>query len=239
MGFFSAIKDFFNFRKELKKSIAEAKENEARYLTMSIEELSALSDDELFEAVASRTESKVDNFEDLADGVNSLNNSQKIFHSLNWFEMEVNNGGLCQFFVNSSRIVAPLVSEYMGIIGAEEHKKLYDDFVDKNDIDLSELSYFNIAEVEDFEEKNQSYPFDEYDDKFYEMEPLETYLKKYIKEHLEDFWGDVFSNETFNCIYIYRYLDFFALRLFFPAMKKIKPFIPKKESFTIKRQTHL
>ena len=187
MGFFSAIKDFFNFRKELKKSIAEAKENEARYLTMSIEELSALSDDELFEAVASRTESKVDNFEDLADGVNSLNNSQKIFHSLNWFEMEVNNGGLCQFFVNSSRIVAPLVSEYMGIIGAEEHKKLYDDFVDKNDIDLSELSYFNIAEVEDFEEKNQSYPFDEYDDKFYEMEPLETYLKKYIKEHLEDF----------------------------------------------------
>ena len=187
MGLFSAIKNMIKFRKELKKSIEEAKENEKRYLEMTVEELSALSDDELFEAVTARTESKVDSLDEWEDGVNSLNPSQKIFYSVNWLEMEVNNGGLCQFFVNSSRMVAPLVSEYMGIIGAVEHKKLYDDFVNKNGIDLTELSFFDVNEVEEFEEKTEKYPFDEYDDAFYDMEPLETYLKKFIRENVKDF----------------------------------------------------
>ena len=111
MGHFSTIKNIIKFRKELKKSIEEAKENEKRYLEMTVEELSALSDDELFEAVTARTEGKVDSFDEWEDGVNSLNPSQKIFYSVNWLEMEVNNGGLCQFFVNSSRMVAPLVSD--------------------------------------------------------------------------------------------------------------------------------
>lgn len=64
MGLFSAIKNMIKFRKELKKSIEEAKENEKRYLEMTVEELSALSDDELFEAVTERTESKVDSFDE-------------------------------------------------------------------------------------------------------------------------------------------------------------------------------
>ena len=187
MGLFSTIKNIIKFRKELKKSIEEAKENEKRYLEMTVEELSALSDDELFEAVTARTERKVDSFDEWEDGVNSLNPSQKIFYSVNWLEIEVNNGGLCQFFVNSSRMVAPLVSEYMGIIGAVEHKKLYDDFVNKNGIDLTELSFFDVNEVEEFEEKTEKYPFDEYDDAFYDMEPLETYLKKFIRENVKDF----------------------------------------------------
>ena len=46
-------------------------------------------------------------------------------------DMEIQNGGLCQFFVNSSRMVAPIVSEYMSIIGATEHKNLYDTFIEK------------------------------------------------------------------------------------------------------------
>ncbi len=37
--------------------------------------------------------------------------------------MEVNNGGLCQFFVNSSREFAPDLSAALDAIGALEHKK--------------------------------------------------------------------------------------------------------------------
>ena len=187
MGLFSSIKAILQFRKELKRSIEEAKENQKRYLAMTTDELSALSDDGLFEAVTARTESKVDSFDEWKDGVNALNTSQKIFYSVNWLEMEVNNGGLCQFFVNSSRMVAPLVSEYMGIIGAAEHKKLYDNFVNKNGIDLTELSFFDVEKAEEFEEKTERYPFAEYDDAFYDMEPLETYLKKFIRENMNDF----------------------------------------------------
>ena len=187
MGLFSSIKAIFQFRKELRRSIEEAKENEMRYLAMTTDELSALSDDELFTAVTARTESKVDSFDEWEDGVNSLNPSQKIFYSVNWLEIEVNNGGLCQFFVNSSRMVAPFVSNYMAIIGAEEHQNLYDNFVKKNAIDLTELSFFDVNEAEEFEEKVERYPFDEYDDAFYDMEPLETYLKKFGRAHLVDF----------------------------------------------------
>ncbi len=187
MGFFSAIKEFFKFKKDLKNIMKEAKEKSFRYLEMTTDELALLSDDDLFEAVVLRTEKKVDGFEALEDGISSLNQSQKIFYSLNWFEMEVNNGGLCQFFVNSSRVVAPLISEYMSVVGAQDHKKLYDGFIQKNNIDLNDLSFFDIEEVDEFEKKAQRYPFDEYDDAFCDTEPLETNLKYYIRKHLADF----------------------------------------------------
>lgn len=101
--------------------------------------------------------------------------------------MEIENGGLCQFFSNSSNMVAPFVSDYMGIVGAEGHKKLYDSFVSENNINLNDLSYFENADIDDFAEINKSYPFDEYDEKFYEAEPLETYITKYIRGHIGEF----------------------------------------------------
>ena len=51
------------------------------------------------------------------------------------------------------------------------------EFVEKNKIDLMDLSFFDIERVEEFADKTQAYPFDEYDDAFYNMEPIETYLK--------------------------------------------------------------
>ena len=161
--------------------------NDKVYLAMSTDELSALTDNELFYAVMVRTEQKAESFENWKDGVDSLNPSQKIFYSLNWLEVEVNNGGLCQFFVNSSRMVAPFISEYMAIVGAFEHKELFDKFILSSGINFSDLSFFDIDDLGEFEEKYEAYPFDDYDNEFYDMEPLETYLTKFAKEHLEDF----------------------------------------------------
>ncbi len=187
MGLFNTIREIIKFRKELKMSIKESKEKEMLYLSISNEDMASLSDDKLFEAVLSRTEHKVDSFDEWEEGVNSLNKSQKIFYSINWLEVEVNNGGLCQFFVNSSRMVAPYVSEYMSIIGANNHKNLFDKFIMDNNIDLSNLSSFDIDDVDEYEKQIERYPFDDYDDAFYDMEPLEAYLKKFAREHLEDF----------------------------------------------------
>ena len=144
MGLFGAIKAFFALRKNLAKELEAIQEREARYPAMTTDELAALDDEELFEAVNVRTENKVDSFEELTEGFHSLNDSQKVFYALNWLEMEVNNGGLCQFFVNSSRVAAPFVSEYMGVVGADAHKKLFDEFIQKNNINVTELSFFDI-----------------------------------------------------------------------------------------------
>ena len=160
---------------------------ESQYLKMSLNELNDLPDDELFYAVMIRTELKVGEFDNREDGVNSLNPYQKVFYSVNWLETEVNNGGLCQFFINAGRMVAPFVSEYMAIIGADEHKKLYDEFVENNKIDPEALSSFDSNCWEEVVKQYTRYPFDDYDYVFYDMEPLETYLTKYIRENLNQF----------------------------------------------------
>lgn len=174
----------------IKSIVVSAKEERKKgklYLNMSKEDMASLSDEDLFEAAVIRTDNKVDGFDDIEEGFRSLNDSQKVLYVLNYFEAEVNNGGLCQFFVNQSRALAPYVSEYMGVVGAEEHKKLFDDFVSENKIDLTDLSSFIIYSVKDFDVQNQRYPFDEYDDAFYDLEPIEAFLEKYVREHSEDF----------------------------------------------------
>ncbi len=156
-----------------------------KYLKMTTNELLQLSDDELFNAVWARTESIVSSKEDLSEGFDSLNEEQRIFYAVNYLEMEVNNGGLCQFFVNSSRMVAPIVSDYMGIIGAIEHKKLYDTFIEKHQINTRDLSSFDSETMEAFQSQYERYPFDEYDDAFYELEPLQSYLIPFVKKNIE------------------------------------------------------
>ena len=107
--------------------------------------------------------------------------------------MEVQNGGLCQFFVNSSRDVAPYVVESLNEIGAINYKILLSNFVEEHNINLSDLDSFMIEEVEEFEAQTKRYPFDDFDDKYYELyekEPLEDLLISYAKKHLEDFKMD-------------------------------------------------
>ncbi len=184
---FKFIKEIFNFTKEMKNSIKQNDEARKIYLSMNTDELAKLSDEELFEAVLIRTEDEVDSFEDIKDGVNSLNSEKKNFYVASCYEMEVNNGGLCQFFVNSSRDVATELSASLEAIGAIEHKKAFDCFIKDNNINLNDLSSFEIDEVSEFEEQNERYPFDAFDDNFCEMKPIQDYLIEYVKKNSEQF----------------------------------------------------
>lgn len=160
-------------------------------LTLSTNDLNALSDEDLYMSVLARTEENASKYgysdKDLKKGFNSLNDNQKIFYTLSLLETEVNNGGLCQFFCNSSKLVAPFVSEYLLMINATEHKKLFDNFISKNNIDLNELSSFIIEDLDDFPQKYEEYPFDDYDDRFYELKSLEEYLVPFIRKNIESF----------------------------------------------------
>ena len=78
------------------------------------------------------------------DDINLLNDKEKVFYVLYLYNMEIQNCGLCQFFVNSTKIYAPLVSHFLKEVNAVEHKKLYDDFIKANNINLYDLSYFDI-----------------------------------------------------------------------------------------------
>lgn len=104
--------------------------------------------------------------------------------------MEIQNGGLCQFFVNSSREVAPYILECLEVIGATAYAELLSDFVIKNDISLNDLGSFITEDIDEYEEQTERYPFDEFDDAYYELyekEPLERFLLEYVKKNLKDF----------------------------------------------------
>lgn len=76
------------------------------------------------------------------------------------------------------------------MIGALQYEKLFREFTEKHKIDLNELTSFEIDEVEEYEEQMEKYPFEEFDDLYYELdenEPLEELLIKYVKLHIEEF----------------------------------------------------
>lgn len=55
--------------------------------------------------------------------------AKRVFYIVDYFDMEVQNGGLCQFFVNSSRKVASEILHSLEIIGAIHYKQILEDFV--------------------------------------------------------------------------------------------------------------
>lgn len=116
--------------------------------------------------------------------------AKRIFYIVNYFDMEIQNGGLCQFFVNSSRLVAPYILECLIKINAVSYKELLETFIADNHISLDDLDSFIIDDVSQFEVQMSRYPFDEFDDSYYELyekEPLENLLMNYARQHIDDF----------------------------------------------------
>ena len=101
--------------------------------------------------------------------------------------MEIQNGGLCQFFVNSSRSLAPYIEDNLNKIGATEHKKLFTEFIENNNIDVNNLDSFIISDVEEYEAQTKRYDFDSFDNKYIELPTLQSYITEYIKTNIEKF----------------------------------------------------
>lgn len=121
----------------------------------------------------------------LGDDFEAFNDAQRVVYTVAEFDMEVQCGGLCQFFYNDCE-EAPYVSQSLAEIGAAEYQRLYDDFIADNDIDISRLD-----EIE-YEDMYDMYPFDDFDDDYYELygrQPLETMLAAYIRAYIDEVRG--------------------------------------------------
>lgn len=104
------------------------------------------------------------------------------------YSNEVNNGGLCQFFVNSSRNFAPILSESLEKIGAKKNKAHFDNFVKKNKIDVNDLTSFISKTKDEFIAQYDRYPFESFDHEFYDLEKeerLDDLLIKYIYDNYD------------------------------------------------------
>lgn len=142
--------------------------------------LLALDDEEFYDAIESICEDAVYDIKEA-----NLTNEQKIVYSLNKFESEVNNGGLCQFFVNSSRECAPYISEALAAVGAFELKILFDNFINTNNIDVNDLSSFKISSIDEYKVQTERFDFDSFDDKFYKDNNIHQQIIDYSRKHIE------------------------------------------------------
>lgn len=80
-----------------------------------------------------------------------------------------------------------MISEYLEVIGANDHKRLYDNFITQNQIDLTDLSTFDIDDISEYEDQTRRYPFEDFDNAYYNLAPLEDLLTAYVKQHLMEF----------------------------------------------------
>lgn len=169
MGIFSTI--LFNI-KNMKKAKA--------FHAMGKDALLALDDDAFYEAVDCICYNVVYDVND-----KDITSEQRIVYSLTRFEAEVNNGGLCQFFVNSSGQCAPYISESLAAVGAVDLQKFFDTFVEENEIDVKDLSSFKVKSYDEFEAQTERFGFDSFDDAFYEDEIFHQQLIEYCRNNIE------------------------------------------------------
>ena len=146
---------------------------------MTREELMTMDASDLFGAVGEMLEAKF-------DAENELTGPQIVVYALWLFDMEVQNGGLSQFFQNSSGEVAPFVPSALLAVEADEYEALLAHFLDETDIDLEAL--------EDCDDDRYSDAYAEFDDRYYalyEQQPLDEMVAAYIRAH-----ADVFGAEA-------------------------------------------
>ena len=150
-------------------------------------ELLKLDDSRLYERVYLQTLNLVESFEDEEAALAQMSPECRTVYILSVFDMEIQNGGLCQFFVNSSDSLASYVDECLETVKAQEHRELFAEFVTDNNIDLENLDSFEANDVDEYIEQTKRYDFDSYDDKYSQLKPLQDYLVSYIKANISKF----------------------------------------------------
>lgn len=179
MGLFKKFKESILSAKRAKAAMNEYMQNVKKYQAMPAAELTELSDEELYEAVIARADAAM-----RINGLNALTEAQLTILTADQLFIEVNNGGLCQFFVNSSRAFAPYVVESMEKLGKPEIAALYRAFIEENKIDVHDLSEFDIEKADDFADKEDHYPFDDFDNEFYTFSDIRDEAAPYLREHI-------------------------------------------------------
>ncbi len=167
--------------------LAAAIEKQEENRNLHGRELLTLSDDDLFEAVYFQIIAIAEEAEDEDAELAQFAGARRTVYILSLLDAEIQNGGLCQFFVNSSRMVAPYVSQALAQVGADAHRQLFDGFVAQNNIDVSDLSSFECSSARGYQKQTKRFDFESFDNAYYELPPLQAFVVTYIKNNIDEF----------------------------------------------------
>ena len=159
----------------LKKSAAEA-------MNGMVGNEDPMSFEALFDLICAKAED--------GDAMENLNPEERVFYVVSMFNMEIQNGGLSQFFFNSPRALAPEVALSLRAIGADAYAGLYEGFCEETGVNVNEMDSFDIEKVCGLQAEGECDPFEDFDEAFYaryEKEPLEELMERYVCAHREKF----------------------------------------------------
>lgn len=162
--------------REFRAFMEKRDREQARNIALTPDEFLALPEDDLYNAVLDRTFHAMEGWEDDREGLATLTEAARAFYVCILYESEVCNGGLCQFLDNSSRLLTPYVSESLTRIGAEEHRKLFDDF-----LSATHLAMDTLVDGESVFNQVSDQAFDDFDQRFYDLGPLLPLLDAYVR----------------------------------------------------------
>ena len=137
-------------------------------------DVSALTGDELVVALAFPTEDAA-----------TLSPEARNAYTAACLELEIMNGGLCQFFANCPDCAA-FVPEALELLGADEHRALYDRFLSDTGIDPLD-PMFQTEDLEEFSRLYDLYPWDDFDDAYCALTPMPQILEDYIQSNPDAF----------------------------------------------------
>ena len=120
-----------------------------------------------------------------ADDFSSMSPERKAAYTAACLELEVMNGGLCQFFANCPDCV-PYVPEALSAIGAEDHRKLYENFLSATGIDPLDL-VFQTEDMDEFSRLYELWPWEDFDDAYLSLNPIPELLEAYVESNPDAF----------------------------------------------------
>lgn len=133
-----------------------------------------LSNVDIYAEAVERIHKKISENTSLKYKLAKLSLPERILYVLDEFDSEIQNGGINQYFINSSRMNAHLVSGYLEKINALDQKLLFDEFVYNCQIDFDNLD--NLGELDDE-------VCDQFDEYYYDLNSLMDLLIEFIKNY--------------------------------------------------------
>ena len=119
------------------------------------------------------------------DEVSSMSPERQAAYTAACLELEVMNGGLCQFFANCPDCV-PYVPEALEAIGAVEHKALYEQFLADTGIDPLD-PVFQTEDMDAFSRLYELWPWEDFDDAYLSLTPIPELLEAYVQSNPDAF----------------------------------------------------
>ncbi len=192
MGLFQKLGELFSSKRYIERAMKEIEEEQKKYLTMTSEELSALSDEDLHTAAICRVESIIEKQAGekwcTPDGawVSCLSEVQRSFHAVDWFLGTVSLVGLRDTLFNKDDALAavypPLLSESLQTLGMTELHTIWESFAAEQSLELSLLAYTKKPSP-----AADDGAYEGFDRRFAELPTQEELLVAYVRSHLAEF----------------------------------------------------